>query len=191
MPSMYSEPWAKLTMRVTPKMSDRPTATRNSDEAPASPLRNWMAMLDKMPWSRMTQVFTVQAKNLGFHRSHDFEQLQLQRLEIMTIMVDNVNRANGANGANGRRLFTPERGEDPATRLVLLPRPHLSDFGVARQELRAVGVVEASHHALAVLQRRPADIGAHGGLMIERAVGDLCRTACRPAGLSSRPTSFS
>src|ERR1051326_4635864 len=40
MPSMYSEPWAKLTMRLTPKMSDSPAARRKSELAPASPFRN-------------------------------------------------------------------------------------------------------------------------------------------------------
>jgi hypothetical protein len=40
-PSMKNEPWAKLTMRVTPKISDSPAATRNSDDAPASPLSSW------------------------------------------------------------------------------------------------------------------------------------------------------
>ena len=42
MPSMYSEPWAKFTIRVTPKISDRPTAMRKSVDALASPFRNWM-----------------------------------------------------------------------------------------------------------------------------------------------------
>src|SRR6185503_2999412 len=40
MPSMYSEPCAKLTMPLTPKISDSPDATRNSELAAASPLRN-------------------------------------------------------------------------------------------------------------------------------------------------------
>ena len=40
---MNSEPCAKLTMRVTPKISVRPAATRNSDDADARPLRNWSA----------------------------------------------------------------------------------------------------------------------------------------------------
>jgi hypothetical protein len=44
---MYSEPWAKLTMRVTPKMIDSPAATRNSDDAEARPLRNWMMIVAK------------------------------------------------------------------------------------------------------------------------------------------------
>src|SRR3954463_757695 len=34
-------------MRVTPKMSDRPAPTRNSDEAPASPLSSWTTKPDK------------------------------------------------------------------------------------------------------------------------------------------------
>src|SRR4051812_29088127 len=37
---MYSEPCAKLTTRVTPKISDRPDAIRNSVDALASPFRN-------------------------------------------------------------------------------------------------------------------------------------------------------
>ena len=37
---MYSEPWAKLTTRVTPKITVSPAATRNSEEAPASPVRS-------------------------------------------------------------------------------------------------------------------------------------------------------
>ncbi len=39
-PSMYSEPCAKFTTRVTPKISVSPAATRNSAEAPARPLRS-------------------------------------------------------------------------------------------------------------------------------------------------------
>jgi len=40
-PSMNSEPCAKLTTRVTPKISVSPAATRNSAEAEARPFRNW------------------------------------------------------------------------------------------------------------------------------------------------------
>src|SRR5580704_5416812 len=39
---MYREPWAKFTTRVTPKMMERPEATRKSEEALASPLSAWM-----------------------------------------------------------------------------------------------------------------------------------------------------
>src|ERR671931_2082442 len=40
---MYSEPCAMLTMRVTPKMSDRPADRKKSDEAFARPFRAWSA----------------------------------------------------------------------------------------------------------------------------------------------------
>ena len=43
-PSMYSEPCAKLTMRVTPNTIVRPEAMMNRDEALARPFRNWTAM---------------------------------------------------------------------------------------------------------------------------------------------------
>src|SRR5262245_42998929 len=100
MPSMYNAPCAKFTMRVTPKISDNPAATRKSVEALASPLRNWMTS----------------------------EDMLLRRSEL----------------------------------------PHLC---VRRQELRAVGVAPRGHHALAVLPRCATDIGAHGRLVVERAVG--------------------
>src|SRR5262249_52380197 len=48
MPSMYNAPCAKFTMRVTPKISDNPAATRKSVEALASPLRNWMTSEDML-----------------------------------------------------------------------------------------------------------------------------------------------
>ena len=35
-------------MRVTPKISDSPAATRNSDDAPASPLRSWTTKPEKL-----------------------------------------------------------------------------------------------------------------------------------------------
>jgi len=37
---MKKEPWAKFTMRVTPKMIDSPLATRKSEDAVVSPVRN-------------------------------------------------------------------------------------------------------------------------------------------------------
>jgi hypothetical protein len=39
---MKNEPCAKLTTRVTPKISVSPSATRNSSDALASPFRVWM-----------------------------------------------------------------------------------------------------------------------------------------------------
>jgi len=39
-PSIINDPCAKLTTRVTPKISESPAATRNSDDAPARPLNS-------------------------------------------------------------------------------------------------------------------------------------------------------
>src|SRR5450830_365525 len=47
MPSMKKEPCAKLTMRVTPKISDKPAATRNNEDAPAKPLSSCTTKLEK------------------------------------------------------------------------------------------------------------------------------------------------
>src|ERR1700747_3399453 len=38
---MYSEPWAKLRTRSTPKMSDSPEAMRKRNIAAVKPPRNW------------------------------------------------------------------------------------------------------------------------------------------------------
>jgi hypothetical protein len=40
---MKNEPCAKLTTRDTPKISVRPAAIRNSDDADARPFRSWTA----------------------------------------------------------------------------------------------------------------------------------------------------
>ena len=45
---MKNEPCAKLMVRVTPKISDSPTDTRNSDDALASPLSNWASRPDAL-----------------------------------------------------------------------------------------------------------------------------------------------
>src|SRR5271163_3266008 len=37
-------PWAKLTTRVTPKITVSPAAVRNRVTDPARPVRNWMVM---------------------------------------------------------------------------------------------------------------------------------------------------
>jgi hypothetical protein len=47
-PSMKNDPWAKLMVRVTPKISDSPTDTRNSDDALASPFSNWASRPDAL-----------------------------------------------------------------------------------------------------------------------------------------------
>ena len=41
---MHRLPWLKLTTRVTPKITVSPAATRNSADAPASPVSSWTRM---------------------------------------------------------------------------------------------------------------------------------------------------
>ncbi len=50
---MYSEPCAKLTMRVTPKINVNPAATRNSADADARPFNSWI-----VSDASVTQVLT-------------------------------------------------------------------------------------------------------------------------------------
>src|SRR5918911_1178237 len=52
----------------------------------------------------------------------------------------------------------------------LLPRAQLPYFGVGRQDRGAVDVLDVHHRALAFLDRRPADPGAHRALVIARAI---------------------
>src|SRR3954468_601328 len=101
-------------MRVTPKISDRPAPTRNSDDAPASPLSNWTTKPETSiggPWCACA-------------------------------------------GRSGRRA-------------------QLLHHLVGRLDLPAVDVAVVDHGAGAVAVGRLADERAHGGLVIERAVGDL------------------
>src|ERR1700761_9283760 len=57
--------------------------------------------------------------------------------------------------------------------LTSLLGPHLLDFGVAWQIVRAFAVRRVDHDALAVLQRGLAGEGAQGRLMVDLAEGDL------------------
>src|ERR1700712_4939482 len=47
---MYREPWAKFTTRVTPKITVSPAAIRKSEDALASPVRNWTRMKPTVRW---------------------------------------------------------------------------------------------------------------------------------------------
>ena len=58
-------------------------------------------------------------------------------------------------------------------RAASILRAQLSDFGIARQIVRALAIDRIHHHALAVLQRGLADIGAERRLVVDLAEGDL------------------
>src|SRR5690606_32927987 len=69
-PIMNIEPCAKLTIRVTPKISDRPTAIRNSVDAPASPLSSWTAKPETMRRGPRDSVGGAQLAGLLGARQH-------------------------------------------------------------------------------------------------------------------------
>src|SRR4051794_8996312 len=114
-PSMYSEPCAKLTMRVTPKISVKPAATRNSAEAPARPFNSWTK--------------------------------------------------NEARDTAGQVQFPEDAGPDAGPKIASVRRPQLLHLVVGWQVILAVGVAPIHHHALAILHRRAAHVGAHRRLM--------------------------
>src|SRR5580700_8445416 len=65
--------------------------------------------------------------------------------------------------------------EDTAASVASLLRPHLFDFRIAWQIIRAFAIDGIHHHALAVLQRGFADEGAERRLVIDLAEGDLAK----------------
>src|SRR5919109_3271742 len=62
---MYSEPCAMLTMRVTPKMSDRPAERKKIDEAFARPFKAWSART-----STGSLIPRAQLPHFGIGRQH-------------------------------------------------------------------------------------------------------------------------
>ena len=68
-------------------------------------------------------------------------------------------------------LSPQERGEGEERASIL--RAQLSDFRIAREIVRALAIDRVHHHALAVLQRGLADIGAERRLVVDLAEGDL------------------
>src|ERR1700710_1610683 len=79
--SIKNEPCAKLTMRVTPKISDSPAATRNCDDAPASPLSSWTRKPEKV-MSRARARRSIGRAQL--------QHLGIGRLELGAVEVDVV-----------------------------------------------------------------------------------------------------
>src|SRR4051812_10897587 len=77
---MKNEPCAKLTMCVTPKISDRPAATRNRYDASANPLSSWTRRPERFMGSggwahlpdfgvRRLERHAVAVTRLGHHAS--------------------------------------------------------------------------------------------------------------------------
>src|SRR5690625_2477397 len=105
-------------MRMTPKISDKPAATRNKALALARPLSSWM----RNPARVMARTASIGRTQLA----HDL----VWRLQFATVEIVNIH-----------------------------------------------------HHAAFIFYRRATDIHAHGGLVIEFAIGDGAegRTECEPA----------
>src|SRR3954453_199386 len=57
----------------------------------------------------------------------------------------------------------------------LLPRAQLPHFGIGGLHRGAIDVLDVGHRPLALLDGDPAHPGAHGALVIDRAVGDRPR----------------
>src|SRR5687768_8781196 len=122
MPSMNSEPWAKLTMRVTPKMSDSPAARRNSELAPASPFRNCSRTAEPL-----TGLLLLRAQLADF---------LVSGLELRPVGVAPVDhhapavflRKLADIGAHGRLVVDAAPHDRPERRLHLEPLQRLDEL---------------------------------------------------------------
>src|SRR4051812_2730178 len=132
MPSMYSEPCAKLTTRVTPKMSDSPDATRKSVEALARPFRNCATKLDMAP-RRARRLF----------RRPQLPHLGVGRLDLRTVHVAErghdapavLQRQAADESAHGRLVIERAVGDAAERRVdgeALHRRDQLLGVGAAR-----------------------------------------------------------
>src|SRR5574337_1236118 len=160
-PTMKNEPCAKLTIRVTPKISDRPAATRNSDDAAAGPVMN----LTSKPQKLMTGKSLCRASlPWSFHHRYRKRFRGHPR--------------SGLRPAAGCAPSAQQEGVGGATRsarslgVALLVVACLLDQVVGRLEFRAVVVLEVDHHALAPVVLRRADERAERRLMVLGTVGD-------------------
>src|SRR4029077_7440864 len=82
----------------------------------------------------------------------------------------------GSLHAGGPDVEAPPPKPSPASgrgrSKISILRTQLFDFGVAREIVAALAIDQIHHHALAVLLRGLADIGAKGRLVVDLAEGD-------------------
>src|SRR5256885_4844160 len=113
-PSMYSEPCAMFTMRVTPKISDRPADRKKSDEAFARPFRAWSA--------------STSSGSLLLRRPH-LPDLRVGRLHYRAVDVTEVLH---------RPLAILDRGlADPGAHRPLVIDPPIHDWARRRIDAQA------------------------------------------------------
>src|SRR5581483_2443835 len=138
---MYSEPCAKLTTRVTPKISDSPEAIRNSVDALASPFRNCATKL-------ATVLFGgTQLSHFGVARLH------LRAVDVPEGGHDALAVLHGEASDVGahRRLVVDRAIRDAAERRVDLQLLHRLD------QLLRVGAARLRDRRRRALHRRVAD----------------------------------
>src|SRR3979409_639691 len=187
-----------FTMRVTPKRSDRPAATKKSPEAAESPLSAWNRMALWVIAGALIPPPQVGPARLAHHScgtraSPGFVGRAGPRPPRKWIARFDLSRSHPPAVVDG----------SPATRkggnILVCHRPQFFHLGIGRKHRSAVHVLEVRHGAGALLERDRPHIGAHGGLMVAGAVGEGAERAVdfqalegpRPASRyrSSRPRS--
>src|SRR5689334_19397838 len=146
-----------LTMRVTPKMSDSPAATRNRPAAEESPLS---------AWKRRASVFMAMrhCEPPGLASGEPKDKLR----EAISL---HLLRASGGDCFVGLRPPRNDAERDwrrGARKYIgsVRRRPQLLHLGIRRQHGSAIHILEVGHRPGALLERDRPDESAHGGLMI-------------------------
>src|SRR6267142_5433472 len=147
---MVSAPCAKFTMRVTPKISDRPAATRNSVEALASPLRSWATIEDMPKISRRASSRPSRARLFRGAKLSDF---RVGRQEPRSVRIRPrghdalaVLPGGAADVSPHGRLMVELAEDDVAERRVHLEALHRRDQLLAVQAPRSPDRRRGGHH---------------------------------------------
>src|SRR2546425_12979335 len=152
---MKYEPWARLTTRITPKMSESPLASRNRSAPYDRPLKVWVtqnsAVTGARPHSQAEQTPRVLRQDAGavprgqLHAAHD-DLARPRRAHVETeIAADHhpVGSDEADQVRQRRRGVTdrvvreaPEVGVEPALRHALRLGPHPLAVGEPADEVR-------------------------------------------------------
>src|SRR5262249_8851198 len=179
---MYSEPWAILMIRVTPKISDSPAATKNSPEGAGSPPSAWNSRpLALIEGSRETAKASAWRRRARRARRRVRDDARVQAQSNPSTLPVRCDRGPPVQAIRpGSACVSPRRGGRGAERRELSVRgrwAQLPDFGIGGQNRAPVDIFEIDHDRLAVLQRKLADIGAHRGLVIDGPVEERAERA--------------
>src|SRR2546428_425230 len=180
---MKYEPWARLTTRITPKMSESPLASRNRSAPYDRPLKVWVtqnsAVTGARPHSQVEQTPRVLRQDAGavprgqLHAAHD-DLARPRRAHVETeIAADHhpVGPDEADQVRQRRRGVTdrvvreaPEVGVERAPRHAFRLGPHPLAVGEPADEVRhgAAGVRQADLQLRGEGQH-PAGDGGRGG----------------------------